>query len=231
MITFLARLCRIGLEEEDFTAKTETHSSEQLRTLSPTSILHEISDPKVTIPKPMTKNSDIDLVSMIYQSSSEKSKSIAPKSNLTQVNSLFEQESFNNRSQQYKSNLTQVNSSFEQESINNTSQQYKSTSSKSRKNRNKNRRYRKKKKTNLVKDNKRKFGWYWCSYCEREWTSGFSWRGYYQNCIYCGACVCPYELKDLEFQKNTENQKPHISSLCERCKLVGDCRNDVYKYK
>ena len=76
------------------------------------------------------------------------------------------------------------------------------------------------------KDNakdKRKFGYYYCDYCNREWQSAHSWNNYGQECSKCGTIIYAYKRKDLHnpSQQFTDVTKPHQTSLCEKCAILG----------
>ena len=212
MLAFLAKLCRIGLEDDDFFTREESQLPKQIIIPHSNSIPRENFHQKVSEPKPLTPSFDSDLLSIVYPCSNEKRKSSDSESTST---------------------LAEI--SYEQRSTTEIIQQTKNISSQSQMKPKRYRRKYKKKKIDTEKNNIRMFGHYWCEYCNREWSSGHSWSGYYQNCTNCGNCVLPHDLTDLKFQGEIQYQNPHISSLCERCKLVGDCRNkrriDVYKYK
>jgi DNA-directed RNA polymerase subunit RPC12/RpoP len=76
-----------------------------------------------------------------------------------------------------------------------------------------------------VGKNKKQFGYYKCDNCGRGWQSAHSWKEYAQKCKGCGEKVIAYRREDLI--KSEDNKidvlQPHIRSLCEKCKVVGDC--------
>jgi Zinc-binding domain len=70
----------------------------------------------------------------------------------------------------------------------------------------------------------RLFGKYNCTYCNKQWTSGYSWRNTWQKCKECEAKVYPFHQRKLESSKKEEEIeiiKPHDSFRCEKCRELG----------
>ena len=88
----------------------------------------------------------------------------------------------------------------------------------------------------------RKFGKFKCHKCKKEWHSAVVWCSeagdpkYDQKCKKCKTGVLPFEVSDLvcskcgnaakdcECKKEKivyDENKPHIASLCGRCKYLG----------
>lgn len=70
---------------------------------------------------------------------------------------------------------------------------------------------------------RKKFGYFRCGKCNREWQSAHSWRDFGQKCQKCGTNVKPYQRENLIASNKIDPNKPHQRSMCEKCKLVGDC--------
>ena len=66
-----------------------------------------------------------------------------------------------------------------------------------------------------------------CS-CGREWKSANSWKDEWQECMSCGDCVFPDNLRPLLYRGGDSGQKPHETEHCGMCKKLGfNCRNYV----
>ncbi|XP_065333486.1 zinc finger CCHC domain-containing protein 24-like [Cloeon dipterum] len=77
----------------------------------------------------------------------------------------------------------------------------------------------------------RVFGEFRCTKCSRKWMSGNSWANMGQECQSCKVNVYPYKQTPLEKttsdQDKCDLQKAHLSSLCEKCKILGyNCRSN-----
>lgn len=74
---------------------------------------------------------------------------------------------------------------------------------------------------------KRLFGHFECQDCGNTWTSANTWQGYKQQCRECDYANWPFKVYHLEQSGDTDNRKPHITELCEKCQELGrNCRDD-----
>ena len=81
----------------------------------------------------------------------------------------------------------------------------------------------------------RVYGYFKCTICRRKWESGNSWANYGQQCKRCKINIYPYRQENLQRNEEEEEEeevshidknKPHLSSLCQKCKKLGrNCRN------
>ena len=68
------------------------------------------------------------------------------------------------------------------------------------------------------------FGYFGCSYCQKKWMSAHARKGFKQGCKDCDRFFYPIYLWKNDFSYNKkekaleDNEKPHISYLCEACK-------------
>jgi hypothetical protein len=73
---------------------------------------------------------------------------------------------------------------------------------------------------------KRCYGYFECTACDKLWESGNSWADTYQECKRCGGGVYPYKQKPLDKKDGEEKvdlNKPHLEELCGKCKQLGYC--------
>jgi Zinc-binding domain len=68
---------------------------------------------------------------------------------------------------------------------------------------------------------KKKFGYYRCHKCLREWQSANSWRDFGQRCSKCNCVVKAYKRRNLIKSNKIDPNKPHPMHLCEKCKKLG----------
>lgn len=72
---------------------------------------------------------------------------------------------------------------------------------------------------------KRKFGRFNCT-CGNSWASGNAWAGKWQKCLKCDEQVTAADLRPLKPSGRHSNEpKPHISELCQKCIELGPGRN------
>ena len=73
---------------------------------------------------------------------------------------------------------------------------------------------------------KRCYGYFKCTACDKLWESGNSWADAFQKCKRCDRGVYPYKQKELEKPDGDEKidtKKPHLQELCSKCKELGYC--------
>jgi hypothetical protein len=70
----------------------------------------------------------------------------------------------------------------------------------------------------------RAYGYYRCL-CGSWWTSAYSWADKSQKCKKCGTDIIPYKQEPLKSRDDNNDEdrqrKPHIQSLCEKCRELG----------
>ncbi|CAH1794589.1 unnamed protein product, partial [Owenia fusiformis] len=79
---------------------------------------------------------------------------------------------------------------------------------------------------------KRCFGEYMCPKCNREWMSGNSWPNKGQECQTCRINVMAHKQRPLnrpDGLDKSDDSKPHLTHLCQKCKELGhNCRATKY---
>lgn len=77
------------------------------------------------------------------------------------------------------------------------------------------------------------FGFFTCPPCQKDWLSAHSFPDYHQQCKACKYRARPTFLwendeNDIDRDRKEEDaEKPHLSHLCQACKL-GVCKRFVY---
>ena len=74
---------------------------------------------------------------------------------------------------------------------------------------------------------KRKFGFFKCDKCAKEWPSAYTWVGKYQECRNCRNKVYAHSIQPLKPGGGSgPYQKPHQQELCQKCRELGfNCKS------
>lgn len=72
-------------------------------------------------------------------------------------------------------------------------------------------------KTPFQEENKRVFGYFNCSKCNKKWTSAYSWANAWQKCNKCNSQIYPYEQTNLIKSPSSKGIKLHCVTSCGKC--------------